>query len=129
MSKSTHLLIINLDADICLEIREVCSKHNVQVSCLCRNDLINFDAKWWVTQRYAIADAVVLAGHIPGHSLTSGVEIGKSIRHLRPKMTVIIISDDATLAQQLNEHDGITFIHRNGDNLHLDEIAKVLQIA
>lgn len=128
MPKITHLLIINLDGNICLGIHTLCDQHGVRVFCLCKEDLMKRDVAWWVTQHYAMADAIVLAGHIPGHISTSGVEIGRKIRHVFPNMTVIIISDDDALAQQLNEHDGITFIHRNGNNLHLDEIAKVLHI-
>lgn len=129
MPKTTHLLIANLDAETSQVINALCQAHNVKLTALCREDLLEHHIVWWVFGRHTTVDAIILAGHLPYNGHTTVEETCQLIRKMHPTLTIIVVSDNDSLAESLHKQNTIAFIHNNGNGALANEVAKHLHFA
>lgn len=123
-----HILIIDMDADICRAIKGAASMHHVDVTFLGSVDIDGHHPSWWILGRGKPVDAVVIAGYIPGARTSSGPEIVRLLRQAHITIPIIGCSGDLDTGPAFAQAGATAFVHRGVMNQPASGFAKALEL-
>ncbi len=123
-----HILIIDMDAEICRAIKAAAQAHHVVVTFLGSTDIDAHHPSWWVLGRDKPVDAMVIAGYIPGARTSSGPEIIRQLRQAHIHIPIVGCSGDLDLEPKFIEAGVTEFVHRGVTNQPAAGFEKALEL-